>query len=92
VFTSWIFYGLAVAGVVLLRRREPQLPRPYLCPLYPATPIFFVVATLGIVLSTFLASFWQALLGVGLIAAGIPLYFVFRTLERRGTLAAESLG
>ena len=25
----------AVAGVIVLRRREPDLPRPYLCPLYP---------------------------------------------------------
>jgi APA family basic amino acid/polyamine antiporter len=92
VFTSWIFYGLAVAGVVLLRRREPELPRPYRCPFYPATPIFFVVATLGIVVSSFVTSFWQALLGVGLIAVGVPLYLLFRALERRGSLAAESVG
>jgi basic amino acid/polyamine antiporter, APA family len=83
VFTSWIFYGLAVAGVLILRRREPDLPRPYLCPLYPATPIFFVVATLGIVAGTFVASFWQAVVGIGLIAMGVPLFFVFRALERR---------
>lgn len=90
VFTSWIFYGLAVAGVVILRRREPELRRPYLCPLYPVTPIFFVVATLGIVVSTFVANFRQALLGGGLICAGVPLYFVFRTLERKAAPATES--
>ncbi len=32
VFTAWIFYGLAVGAVILLRRREPELPRPYRCP------------------------------------------------------------
>jgi APA family basic amino acid/polyamine antiporter len=90
VFTSWIFYGLAVAGVVLLRRREPDLPRPYLCPLYPVTPIFFVAATVGIVVSSFVANFWQALLGVGLICAGAPLYLLFRALERNGAPVAES--
>jgi APA family basic amino acid/polyamine antiporter len=51
--------------------------------LYPATPLFFLVATGGIVVSTFVASFWQALAGVGLILAGVPLYFVFRSLDRR---------
>ncbi|HEY3383443.1 MAG TPA: amino acid permease [Vicinamibacterales bacterium] len=83
VFTSWIFYGLAVAGVIILRRRRPELERPYRCPLYPVTPIFFLVATAGIVVSTFVANFWQALLGIGLILAGVPLYFLFRALERR---------
>lgn len=85
VFTAWIFYGLAVGGVMVLRRREPELDRPYRCPWYPATPVFFLVATAGIVVSTFVASFWQALLGVGLILAGVPLYFVFRALDRRRT-------
>jgi basic amino acid/polyamine antiporter, APA family len=90
VFTSWIFYGLAVGGVVILRRREPGLDRPYRCPLYPATPIFFVCATVGIVVSTFVTSFRQALLGIGLIGAGVPLYFVFRALEGRAAPASET--
>lgn len=85
VFTAWIFYGLAVGGVIVLRRREPGLERPYRCPWYPATPVFFLIATTGIVVSTFVASFWQALLGVGLILVGVPLYFVFRALDRRRT-------
>ena len=91
VFTSWIFYGLAVAAVVVLRRREPGLPRPFLCPWYPVTPIFFLLATAGIIVSTFVASFWPALLGVGLIFAGIPLHFAFQYFERRrrGALPAE---
>jgi APA family basic amino acid/polyamine antiporter len=87
VFTAWIFYGLAVAGVIILRRREPDLARPYRCPWYPATPVFFLLATAGIVGSTFAASFWRALAGVGLMLAGIPLYFVFRALERRSAAA-----
>ena len=82
VFTAWIFYGLAVAGVFVLRRREPGLPRPYLCPWYPVTPAFFLLATVGIVASTFVASPRQSLLGVGLILAGVPLYAVFRALNR----------
>lgn len=82
IFTSWIFYGLAVGAVIVLRRREPGLERPYRCPWYPVTPIFFVLATVGIVISTFVAAFWQALLGVGLILAGVPLFFAFRYFDR----------
>lgn len=83
VFTSWIFYGLAVATVIVLRRREPSLARPYRCPGYPITPLFFVVATAAIVLTTFVADFWRALAGIGLILAGIPLYMVFRAVDKR---------
>ena len=90
VFTSWIFYGLAVAAVIVLRRREPALPRPYLCPWYPATPIFFLLATAGIIISTFVASFWPAILGVGIILAGIPLHFAFQYFERRRPGAATA--
>ncbi len=82
VFTSWIFYGLAVAAVIVLRRRRPALERPYLCPLYPLTPIFFVAASIGIVATDFAVNFRQAVLGVGLILLGFPLYFLFRYIER----------
>jgi APA family basic amino acid/polyamine antiporter len=80
VFTSWIFYGLAVAAVVVLRRRRPDLPRPYRCPWYPLPVIFFLAATSGIVVSTFVANFWQAVLGVALILTGLPLYAIFRRI------------
>ena len=88
VFTSWIFYGLAVAGVIVLRRRRPDLDRPYRCPWYPLPPVFFLVATAGIVLNTFVAAFWQAMLGVGLILTGVPLYLIFRALDRNARARA----
>ncbi len=83
VFTAWIFYGLTVGGVLILRRREPELARPYRCPWYPVAPLFFLVATLGIVGSAFVTAFWQALAGVGMILLGVPLYFIFRLLNRK---------
>jgi len=82
IFASWIFYGLSVGAVIVLRKRRPELPRPYLCPLYPLTPIFFMIATLGIVIGTFTTSFRQAALGTALLLLGLPLYFVFRGLQR----------
>jgi APA family basic amino acid/polyamine antiporter len=81
VFTAWIFYGLAVAGVIVLRRRDPELPRPYRCPWYPVTPLFFLLATTGIVISAFFADLERALIGIGLILAGVPLYHLFRAFD-----------
>jgi basic amino acid/polyamine antiporter, APA family len=83
IFTAWIFYGLAVFGVVVLRLREPSLPRPYTCPWYPIPPALFVVATIWIVLNTVFTDPRRALSGLGLIAVGVPLYLFFRAADNK---------
>jgi APA family basic amino acid/polyamine antiporter len=89
VFTSWIFYGLCVAALIVLRKQRPHLNRPYRCPLYPITPIFFIVAALGIVITTFVSNFRQAILGIGLMLLGIPFYALFRFIEKDRTSATH---
>jgi len=84
IFTAWIFYGLSVFGVVILRIKEPHLERPYSCPLYPIPPVLFVLATLWIVLNTVITDTKHAISGVALIAMGFPLYLLFRAINKRG--------
>ena len=43
IFGFWIFMGLTVAGVIILRRKRPDLPRPYKTWGYPVTPILFIL-------------------------------------------------
>jgi len=84
IFTAWIFYGLSVFGVVILRIKEPDLERPYSCPLYPIPPVLFVLATLWIVLNTVITDTKHAISGVALTAMGFPLYLLFRATNKRG--------
>jgi basic amino acid/polyamine antiporter, APA family len=77
VFTGWIFYGLAVAGVIVMRVRRPDLERPFLVPGYPWLPVLFVLAALGITLSAVVASPRHALYGICLVLTGLPLYALF---------------
>src|SRR6202050_205766 len=77
IFTAWIFYGLAVAAVIVMRIRGPDLPRPVLAPGYPWLPVFFVLAALGITLSAVISSPLHALYGIGLILSGLPIYVLF---------------
>ena len=44
VFGQWIFFGLTVAAVIVLRRTRPDLPRPYRTWGYPVTPVVFIAA------------------------------------------------
>jgi len=43
----WPFYALAVAGVYVLRRKRPDLERPYRVLGYPVVPALFLLASLG---------------------------------------------
>ncbi len=76
-FGSWIFYGLTVAAVFQLRRREPEARRPYHCFGYPLVPAVFLVLTAFIVINAFVATPHQALLGAGLILLGLPVYLYY---------------
>lgn len=90
IFTAWIFYGLSVLGVIVLRIREPRLPRPFRCPMYPLTPLLFVLATMGIVGNTIVTDFKRAMLGLALIAVAFPLYLLFASFEKRSRERAKA--
>jgi basic amino acid/polyamine antiporter, APA family len=78
VFASWIFAALAVASVFVLRRRRPDAPRPFRVPAYPLTPALFIVAAVAIVLNTIFARPGEALIGLGIVATGVPVYFAWK--------------
>ena len=83
VFASWMFAGLAAAGVFVLRRRRPDAPRPFRVPGYPVTPALFIAAAAAIVINTIVGRPVQAVIGLGIVATGVPAYFAWRWLARR---------
>lgn len=82
VFASWLFAGLAAAGVFVLRRRHPGAPRPFRVPGYPLTPALFVAAASIVVANTFVARPVQALAGMGIVLLGTPVYFSWKRARR----------
>ena len=81
-FAAWIFYGLTSTGVLLLRRKFPDRPRPYRMTGYPVTLFLFVAVALGFVINTFIATPGPAIMGTLLIAAGVPAYFFWKGSAR----------
>ena len=75
IFASWILYGMTTASVIVLRRKRPDLPRPYRTIGYPFVPVLFVLVAAMLVLSTLLDSPRESLMGIGLILLGLPFYF-----------------
>jgi len=78
VFADWIFFALAGVALIVFRRTMPKAPRPRPVPLYPLTPILFVVAGLGIVANTFVTDWKNARIGALIIAAGAPVFFLWK--------------
>ena len=77
-FAAWIFYGLAVLGVIVLRVKRPEWKRPYRMWGYPVTPVLFGVASLLLVINTLVTKPLPSLAGLALIASGLPVYFWWR--------------
>jgi APA family basic amino acid/polyamine antiporter len=78
----WPFYALAVAGVFVLRRTRPALPRPYRTWGYPLVPLLFLVASVGMVLNALLTDPANTGATFAIIGTGIPVYYVWRRARR----------
>jgi basic amino acid/polyamine antiporter, APA family len=82
-FALSLFAGIAVAAVFVLRKREPDAPRPFKALGYPVTPAIFVLVSLAIVVNAFYRDPVLSGTGVAVILAGIPIYLWFSSRTRR---------
>ena len=78
IFSSWILYGMSAAAVIVLRFKRPDLVRPYRTVGYPVVPVLFVLVAVGLLAATLVKSPRESLLGLALIAAGVPFYLVWK--------------
>ncbi|HEX2205214.1 MAG TPA: amino acid permease [Longimicrobium sp.] len=77
------FLALTVAAVFVLRRRRPDLPRPYRAAGYPVVPALFLVGTVAMMANALVKRPAATLLGGAIVAAGVPVYFAWRAASRR---------
>jgi len=76
-FAVVVFSGVAVMAVFTLRRRDPGAERPFKAWGYPLAPAFFVAASVVMVVYEVINEPAPTLAGLGVIAAGVPVYFAF---------------
>lgn len=82
VFGQWIFFGLTVAAVIVLRKKRPDLPRPYKTWGYPVTPVLFILAAVFISMNSLINEFRNAVIGLAIILLGVPAYFYWKNKRR----------
>ncbi|MEO8452838.1 MAG: amino acid permease [Gemmatimonadota bacterium] len=82
IFSIFLFHTATGIAVFALRRSQPNTPRPYRVWGYPWVPAIFALSSLGLVVNTLAERPMESVLGVGLVALGVPVYFWMRRLHR----------
>ncbi|QJU60233.1 amino acid permease [Sphingomonas sp. AP4-R1] len=77
VFALVFFNALGVASVYVLRRKLPDMDRPYRVPGYPLVPAAFLIVSAGLMLSTLATAPTRAIVGIMLVATGVPIFMCF---------------
>lgn len=74
IFAVWAFYVLTFIGVIILRRKKPDLHRPYRVPLYPVIPIIAIVGGLFVIINQLVTAIYISLGGIIITLIGLPVY------------------
>jgi basic amino acid/polyamine antiporter, APA family len=81
-FGMVLSYTLTVVGLFVLRRKRPEIPRPYRCAGYPWLPAFYVLIGAVWTLNTIVTRPTQALWGTGIVLLGVPGYLYWKRTSR----------
>jgi APA family basic amino acid/polyamine antiporter len=86
IFSEFLVYMMAASTIFIFRVREPEADRPYRTWGYPVVPLLFIVASAFLLYYTFVDNVRNSLIGVAIIAAGVPVFIYFARQRRSGVL------
>ncbi len=76
IYVEWLFFAAMAVGLVLLRRRDDYAPG-YRVRGYPVVPIVFALSAGAIVLNQVLSDLRESAVGLGIVALGLPVYYIW---------------
>ena len=77
-FVIQLFMALTVVGLIVLRRREPELPRPFKVPGYPIVPLLYLAILTWYLGNLLVNRLGPSLVGIGIVLTGLPFYWYWR--------------
>ncbi|WP_129781772.1 amino acid permease [Peristeroidobacter soli] len=86
---AWPSYALAVAAVFVLRRKRPDLQRPYRTWGYPVVPALFLLASVGMIANALWTDPANTAITFGIILVGVPVYFIWQARAARRIAVTE---
>lgn len=83
IFAALLFYILTIAGIFVLRKKEPLLPRPYKAWGYPIIPMLYIIMATAIALILLFYKSENTIPGLLIVLSGVPVYYIFsRKIEK----------
>jgi APA family basic amino acid/polyamine antiporter len=90
IFAALLFYAFTTAGLFILRAKQPDRERPYRAVGYPLLPLLYILLCCGVMVLLLLSptTRTESISGLVLVLIGIPVFFLWRRVERPETAAA----
>lgn len=83
IFTVLLFYILTIAGIFILRKKQPELARSYRAPGYPYLQIFYIIIAVVICIILLIKQTFYSGMGLVIVLMGLPIYALFRKNQKR---------
>jgi APA family basic amino acid/polyamine antiporter len=81
-FASMIFYIVTIAGLFILRKKEPLTARPYKAFGYPVLPALYILIAVAICVNLLFMDTKNSIAGLIIIATGVPIFFIQRAMKK----------
>ena len=87
IFAAWLFYMLGTGGVFVLRKKMPEVNRPYRVWGYPYTPIIFIIFSFLFLVNSIISDTQDAAMGSILILSGLPIYLYWKYYAKKNNIS-----
>jgi APA family basic amino acid/polyamine antiporter len=75
-FVAVLFYAVTIVGIFILRKKRPDAERPYKAFGYPVLPVIYIILALTFCVFLIKMKPLYAAIGLGIVLAGVPLYYI----------------
>lgn len=82
IFVTMIFYIAGIASVFTLRKKYPDLPRPYKAWGYPIVPVLFIIVLTVLLINTLINKPVESISGLIIVFIGIPVYYYWKNKRK----------
>jgi basic amino acid/polyamine antiporter, APA family len=85
IFAVLIFFSLTILGIFILRKKRPDIPRPYKAFGYPVIPAIYILTTILIMVILLIYKPNYTFPGLGIVLLGIPVFYIWKKLNKPHT-------
>ncbi len=90
IFAVLIFFSLTILAIFILRKKRPDIPRPYKAFGYPLVPAIYILTTVVIMVILLIYKPNYTFPGLGIVILGIPVYYLWKKYNK-GTDISEDI-